>query len=123
MLGAGLSSQFAAEQAKYEARQAAFTKELILIEASLGKESVAYKKVFAAQLKDQDDFGKKEVAERERAFRSKKQLQNMEMATAGDVLSFGLQLLDQDADARKKHHTLYTALAAIYGPGRGQNHH
>jgi hypothetical protein len=36
----------------------------------------------------------------------------MEMQVAGDVLDFGLQLLDQDADARKKHHSLYTALAA-----------
>jgi hypothetical protein len=34
------------------------------------------------------------------------------MATAGDVLSFGLELLGQDSEARKKHHSLYTALAA-----------
>ena len=34
------------------------------------------------------------------------------MSTAGDVLSFGLELLDQDSEARKKHHSLYTALAA-----------
>ena len=42
----------------------------------------------------------------------KKRLRQMEMQTAGDVLDFGLELLNQDADARKKHHTLYTALAA-----------
>jgi hypothetical protein len=112
LLGAGLASEQAAEQAKYESRQAAFGRELALIEASLGKESAAYKKVFAAQLKDQDDFSKKEVAGREKAAKAKEQLQRMEMQTAGDVLAFTLQLLDQDADARKKNHALYLALAA-----------
>jgi len=112
MLDAGLQSQQQADRAKYEARQAAFADELALIESSLGKESAAYKKVFGTMVKDQADFGKKEVAEREKAFKAKRQLQNMEMATAGDVLNFGLELLGQDADARKKHHSLYTALAA-----------
>ncbi len=112
MLNAGLQSQQEADRAKYEARQAAFAAELELIENSLGKESAAYKKVFGAMVKDQADFGKKEVAERDKAFKAKRQLQQMEMATAGDVLSFGLELLGQDSEARKKHHSLYTALAA-----------
>jgi hypothetical protein len=112
MLDAGLQSQQQADRAKYEARQAAFAAELELIEGSLGKESAAYKKVFGAMVKDQADFGKKEVAEREKAFKAKRQLQQAEMATAGDVLNFGLDLLGQDEEARKKHHTLYTALAA-----------
>jgi hypothetical protein len=112
MAEAGLQSQLAADEAKYSARQAAFDQELALIEASLGKESAEYKRVQAAQLKDQQGFSKKEVADREKAFKQKQALQKMEMSTAGDVISFGLELLGQDAEARKKHHSLYTSLAA-----------
>jgi hypothetical protein len=112
LLSAGLESQQSADQAKYEARQAAFRKELTLIEASLGKESAAYKRVYDKMVKDQTDTTKREVALREKATKEKIALQKMEMSVAGDVLSFGLELLGQDAEARKKHHSLYTALAA-----------
>jgi hypothetical protein len=112
MTEAGLQSQLAADEAKFEARQSAFDQELALVEASLGKESAEYKRVYAAQLKDQQDFSKKEVADREKAFKQKQTLQKMEMSTAGDVLSFGLELLDKDKEARKQHHSLYVALAA-----------
>ena len=112
LLSAGLESQQSAEAAKYEARQAAFQKELILIEASLGKESAAYKRVYDKMVKDQTDTTKREVALREKVTKEKIALQRMEMSVAGDVLSFGLELLGQDEEARKKHHSLYTALAA-----------
>ena len=112
MVGAGLESQRRADELKYEARQQAFQKELALIEASLGKESDLYKKVYAAMTKDQGEQGKRAVKNLSDEEREKKRLRQMEMQTAGDVIDFGLELLDQDADARKKHHTLYTALAA-----------
>lgn len=79
--------------------------------SSLGKESAAYKKVFAAQLKDEDDYEKKKVAGRKLSEKQLADLHKQEMATAGDVLSFTLDLLNQDEDARKKHHALYVALA------------
>jgi hypothetical protein len=112
LVDAGLESQRRADELKYRARQEAFQKELTLIEASLGKESAAYKKAYAAMTKDEVAFGKAEVAEREKAFAKKQALHNMEMKTAGVVLDFALQLLDQDGEARKKHHGLYVALAA-----------
>jgi hypothetical protein len=112
MFAAGLLSQQAADEARYQARKAALDKELVLIEARLGKESAEYRKVQAAMLKNELDYNKKSVADREKAAKQKIALEKMGMQTAGDVLSFGLQLLDQDAEARKKHHSLYTALAA-----------
>jgi len=112
MVGAGLESQRRGDELKYLARQAAFQKELILIEASLGKESALYRKVYGAMTKDQGDQGKKSVRNLADDEREKKKLRKMEMQVAGDVLTFGLQLLDQDGEARKKHHSLYTALAA-----------
>jgi hypothetical protein len=69
--------------------------------------------LIGVMVKDQAEFGKKEVAEREKAFKAKRQLQQAtELQTASDVLSFGLELLDQGSEAHKKHHSLYTALAA-----------
>ena len=112
MFDAGLLSQQAADEARYQARQAAFEQELILIEASLGKESAEYKRVQAAMLKAEVDYNKKSVADREKAAKQKIALERMGMKTAGDVVSFGLELLGQDAEARKKHHGLYMALAA-----------
>ncbi|MGI4760602.1 MAG: hypothetical protein ACRYF0_07850 [Janthinobacterium lividum] len=112
MLGAGLESQRRADELKYQARQEAFQKELALIEASLGKESALYKQVYAAMTKDQGDQGKKAVKNLSDEEKEKKKLRKLEMQTAGDVVSFGLELLDQDGEARKKHHSLYTALAA-----------
>ena len=109
---ASLKLQQQIDEQKYQARQAAFRKELALIESTLGKESAEYKKVYTAMMKDQADQSKKSIKNKEDEVKAKKALQNMEMSTAGDVLAFGLDLLNQDADARKKHHTLYTALAA-----------
>ena len=54
------------------------------------------------------------VAEQARAIAAGQQQSAslVEMRTAAGLLSFGLNLLGQDAKARKKHHSLYTALAA-----------
>jgi len=112
MFDAGLQSQLAADQAKYEARKSALEQELTLIEGGLGKESVEYKKAYAEWLKNEQDHGKKTVAERTRTEKQKRELAKVEMQTASDVFSFSLELLGQDEDARKKHHSLYTALAA-----------
>ena len=101
MYDAGLLSQKAADEARYQARQAAFEQELALIEASLGKESADYKKLQAAMLKDQVDHSKKAVTNRTQEEKQKKALMQLEMSTVGDVVSFGLKLLDQDAEARK----------------------
>lgn len=112
MLSAGLLSQQQADEARYQARKAALERELALVGESLGKESAEYKKVQAAMLKNEVDYNKKSVADRDKAAKQKIALERMGMQVAGDVLSFGLDLLGQDAEARKKHHSLYTALAA-----------
>lgn len=112
MLDAGLLSQQAADDALYEARKAALERELVLVEGSLGKESKAYKKVLDEILKNETDHSTKEVASRKKATKTKQELLQAEMQTAGDVLDFTLQLLDQDEEARKKNHALYVALAA-----------
>jgi len=109
---ASLKLQQEIEEQKYRIRQDAFERELALIEKKLGQESAEYRKAAAAQEKDQQAHNKRKTADEEKAFKAKQALQRMEMQTAGQVLDFALQLLDQDGEARKKHHTLYTALAA-----------
>jgi hypothetical protein len=109
---ASLKLQQQIEEQKYQIRQEAFERELALIELKLGKESAEYKKAQAAQQKDLKAHNKWKTAEEERAFKAKRDLQKLEMQTAGDVLNFALELLGQDEEARKKHHSLYTALAA-----------
>lgn len=109
---ASLQLQQQYDELRYQARQAMFEKELTLIEAMLGRESAEYRKVAAAMEKDQRDHNKRRVANQEQTEKQKRELAKLEMRTAGDVLSFGLELLGQDEEARKKHHSLYTALAA-----------
>jgi hypothetical protein len=109
---ASLKLQQQYDERRYQARQAIFAKELALIESTLGRESAEYKKVALAMEKDQRDHNKRRVANQEKTEKEKRALAKMEMATASDVLSFGLELLGQDEEARKKHHSLYTALAA-----------
>jgi hypothetical protein len=99
-------------EAKATCQQQTFRKKLLLIEASLGKERAADKRVYDEMVKDQADTTKREMGLREKATKEKIALQKMEMSVAGDVLSFGLELLGQDAEARKKHHSLYTTLTA-----------
>ncbi len=109
---ASLKLQQELEEKKYQIRQEAFERELDLMEKKLGKESAEYKKAQVAQQKDIKAHLNWKTAEEERAFKAKQDLQRLEMQTASDVLSFAVQLLDQDGEARKKHHSLYTALAA-----------
>lgn len=109
---ASLKLQRELDEKRYEIRQAAFERELALIEASLGKESVKYKSAFAAQEKDQKAHSKVKRTYDELDFKAKQSLFKLEMQTAADVLSFGLGILEQDKEARLKHHALYVALAA-----------
>jgi hypothetical protein len=109
---ASLALQQQYDELRYQARQATFEKELTLIESMLGRESAEYKKVALAMERDQRDHNKRRVANQEKTEKEKRDLAKLEMRTAGDVLSFGLELLGQDEEARKKHHSLYTALAA-----------
>jgi hypothetical protein len=99
-------------EAQATCQQQTFRKELLLIEASLGKERAADKRVYDKMVKDQADTTKREMGLREKATKEKIALQKLEMFVAGDVLSFRLELLGQDAEARKKHHSLYTTLTA-----------
>lgn len=109
---ASLQLQQEYDELRYQARQATFEKELTLIESMLGRESAEYRKMALAMEKDQRDHNKRRVANQEQTEKQKRDLAKREMSVAGDVLSFGLELLGQDEEARKKHHSLYVALAA-----------
>ncbi|MGI4873356.1 MAG: hypothetical protein ACRYFX_19535 [Janthinobacterium lividum] len=111
-LHASLDLQRQIDEKRYEIRQAAFERELALIEKSQGRESAEYKKVAAAMLKDQKQQGEQAVKFKRTEEQQKKLLMQETMSAASDIFSLGLQMLDQDADARKKHHSLYVALAA-----------
>jgi hypothetical protein len=108
---ASLQLQQQYDELRYQARQAAFEKELTLIEDKLGKESAEFKKVAAAMEKDQREHNKRRLSNEEQIARAKRELDKQGMKVAADALSFGLDLLDQDTEARKEHHSLYVALS------------
>ena len=111
MFAAGLLSNQAYEEAKYEARRAALEKELTLIEGSLGKESKEYKKVRAEMLKNEKDYNKASTENNKKTAQEKREIQLLGLQTAGDVVQTTIDLFFQDEVARKKHHNMYTALA------------
>ena len=110
-LRASLKLQQEYDDLRYRARQANLEEELNLIESTLGKESADYKKVAAKMEKDQQDHNKRKLANEKLTQKQIEGLQKATMQVASDVLSFTLGLLDQDGEARQKHHTLYVALA------------
>ncbi len=108
---ASLQLQQQYDELRYQARQAMFEKELTLIENKLGKESTEFKRVAAAMEKDQREHHKRRLTNEEQLARAKRELDKQGMKVAADALSFGLDLLDQDMQARKEHHSLYVALS------------
>jgi hypothetical protein len=112
MLDAGLLSQQAHDKARYDARRIALERELSLIESTLGKESKEYKRVRTEMLKNDEKFNSDTTANDKKTQQAKYELAQMSLRTAGDVVQTTIDLLFQDEAARKKHHNLYTALAA-----------
>ena len=92
-------------------QMAAANSKVALVEATEGRESAAYRKAYKEREKLQKDHHAADLAEDKKLRDAKRQAMQTGLAQASDVLQSTLSLLDQDGDARKKHHTLYMALA------------
>lgn len=108
----GLDSEAVYKMNLYDAKHASLEAQLVLEEAYAGKTSKLYTKTAAELLKLEKDQNKQKVDDAKKAQKAKGDLAKLELSIAGDVLGTTLDLLFQDEAARKKHHSLYVALAA-----------
>jgi hypothetical protein len=108
----GLDSEARYHEKLYDAKRAALQAELELEEAYAGRTSKQYVKTSAELVKLEKSRNKQVVEDAQKAQKAKADLAKLELSVAGDVLGGTLDLLFADEEARKKHHDLYTALAA-----------
>ncbi|MDO7875988.1 phage tail tape measure protein [Hymenobacter sp. ASUV-10] len=112
MREAGLLSEQAYQDQLYEVQREGLQKQLDLLEKAGKGQSDEARKIRSALAETEKKGTLASIKNVQDAEKKKQALQEYGVKVAGDVISTGIQLLGQDEEARKKHHTLYVGLSA-----------
>ncbi|WP_460503255.1 hypothetical protein, partial [Hymenobacter agri] len=108
---AALLSEQRYHERMYEVKHAALEAELALLALFGGKEGAEYRKKYKELEKLDKDHNTTVLADTKKREEAKRQIMQLGLKTASDVTQFGIDLLFQDEEARRKHHGMYLALS------------